>query len=110
MQQEIQIKLHMSVSINSKYDEKELAEIVLRNVGFKNNCTYLHKLEFIEERGIYSDGELSDWVTVVENKDVLGSGFFRDSKMDEYFNGSLTIHFSEGNLMKVEIKEVTRNL
>ena len=32
------------------------------------------------------------------------------SLMDDYFNGSLTIHFSEGNLMKVEIKEVTRNL
>ena len=32
------------------------------------------------------------------------------SLMSEYFNGSLTIHFSEGNLMKVEIKEVTRNL
>ena len=26
------------------------------------------------------------------------------------FNGSVTIHFAEGGLMKVEIKEVTRNL
>ena len=32
------------------------------------------------------------------------------SLMEAYFNGSITIHFSEGNLMKVEIKEVTRNL
>ncbi len=32
------------------------------------------------------------------------------SMMESYFNGSITIHFSEGNLMKVEIKEVTRNL
>lgn len=32
------------------------------------------------------------------------------SLMKDYFNGSLTIHFSEGNLMKVEIREVTRNL
>ncbi len=32
------------------------------------------------------------------------------SLMSDYFNGSITIHFSEGNLMKVEIKEVTRNL
>jgi len=30
--------------------------------------------------------------------------------MDDYLNGSITIHFSEGNIMKVEIKEVTRNL
>lgn len=32
------------------------------------------------------------------------------SLMSDYFNGSLTIHFSEGNLMKIEIREVTRNL
>jgi len=30
--------------------------------------------------------------------------------MGDYLNGSITIHFSEGNIMKVEIKEVTRNL
>ena len=61
MEQEIQVKLHMSVSINAKYDEKELAEIVERNIGFKNNGKYIHSLSFIEERGIYSDGELSNW-------------------------------------------------
>ena len=61
MDQEIQVKLHMSVSINAKYDEKELAMIVMRNVGFKNNKKHIHSLSFIEERGTYSDGELSDW-------------------------------------------------
>ena len=61
MEQEIQVKLHMSVSINAKYDEKELAEIVERNIGFKNNAKHIHSLSFIEERGIYSDGELSNW-------------------------------------------------
>lgn len=70
MQQEIQIKLHMSVSINAKYDEKELAEIVKRNIGFKNNRTYIHSLSFIEERGIYSDEELSQWNTIYEKEDV----------------------------------------
>lgn len=28
----------------------------------------------------------------------------------DYFTGSVTIHFSEGTLMKVEVKEVMRNL
>ena len=28
----------------------------------------------------------------------------------ESFSGSITIHFSEGSLMKLEIREVTRNL
>jgi hypothetical protein len=26
------------------------------------------------------------------------------------FSGSVTIHFSEGSLMKLEVREVTRNL
>ena len=68
MQQEIQIKLHLSVSINAKYSEKELVEIVKRNIGFKNNHTYVHSSSFIEERGIYSDGELSNWVTIYDEK------------------------------------------
>ena len=28
----------------------------------------------------------------------------------DYFTGSITLHFSEGELMKVEVKEVMRNL
>ena len=28
----------------------------------------------------------------------------------DYFNGSITLHFSEGELMKIEVKEVMRNL
>tara|TARA_R110002051_G_scaffold175164_3_gene245210 strand:- start:21 stop:158 length:138 start_codon:yes stop_codon:yes gene_type:complete len=27
-----------------------------------------------------------------------------------YFTGSITLHFSEGELMKAEVKEVMRNL
>ena len=64
MDQEIQVKLHISISINAKYDEKELAEIVRRNLGFKNNRTTIHSLSFIEERGLYSKEELSQWNTI----------------------------------------------
>ncbi len=86
MEQEIQVKLHMSISINAKYDEKELAEIIKRNIGFRNNRTYIHNLSFIEERGIYSDEELSQWNTIYEKEDVRTKVFEDDVKFSAYRN------------------------
>ena len=69
-EQEIQVKLHLSVSVDAKYDEKELIELVKRNIGFRNKWKYIHSLSFIEERGIYSDEELSKWITIYNKKEL----------------------------------------
>ena len=72
-EQEIQVKLHLSVSVDAKYDEKELTELVKKNIGFRNKWKYIHSLSFIEERGIYSDEELSKWITIYNKKELVNN-------------------------------------
>ena len=91
MYQQVQIKLDMSVMLNARYEAEEYAEYIKlipnaiedflmslkekdgvsvyqetdyqdKPVGKVSYC--LNSLSFIEERGIYSDEELSQWNTI----------------------------------------------
>ena len=62
MEQEVRIKMDISITIDAKYDAKELEDIIRIGAykAFPNNSSYIHALKYAEEADIYStsDGEI----------------------------------------------------
>lgn len=67
MKQEVRIQLDVSISLNAKYSDDEVRDIVLRgaDIVWPNNEKYIRALRYAEERHIYGAGEIK-WQTIYE--------------------------------------------
>lgn len=65
MKQEVRIQLDVSITLNAKYSDDEVRDIVLRGAGivWPNNEKNIHALRYAEERHIYGAGEIK-WQTI----------------------------------------------
>jgi hypothetical protein len=68
--QEVRIVLDMSITLSTRYEAKEVREIVERGafLAFRNNPTIIHDLKFAEEHAIYKQGNDAEpeWTAIYD--------------------------------------------
>lgn len=63
MDQEVRVKLDVSITINAKHSTADLAAMIERGVrkAFPNNHKHFHSLRFAEEAALYSGSKRIRW-------------------------------------------------
>jgi hypothetical protein len=66
MNQEVRVKLDVSLTVNCRYGTEELREMIERGVreAFPDKWKYIHELRYAEERHIYHSKNIR-WQTIM---------------------------------------------